>query len=75
MPAIRPAIAVRARTLETRIIFRIGSSAVDEMPWNGAIVTVEGPARKPSLLILRRVAYPDRGRPGAIIIDDEFSAR
>jgi hypothetical protein len=73
---MRPAIAVRARTLETRTIFRIGPSAVvDEMPWNGAIVTVEGPARKPSLLILRRVAYPDRGRPGAIIIDDEFSAR
>jgi hypothetical protein len=40
-----------------------------------AIVTAEGRARKPSLLILRRVAYPDQGWPGAIIIDDEFSAR
>jgi hypothetical protein len=39
------------------------------------IVTVEGPACKPSLLILRQLAYPDRGWPVQIIIDDEFSTR
>jgi hypothetical protein len=39
------------------------------------IVTAEGPARKPSLLILRQLAYPDRGWSGAIITDDKFSTR
>jgi len=38
------------------------------------IVTAQRPARKPSLLILRQLAYLDRGRPVQIIIKDEFSA-
>jgi len=37
------------------------------------IVTVDGLACKPSLLILRQLAYPDRGWPVQIIIDDAFS--
>jgi hypothetical protein len=37
------------------------------------IVTVDGLACKPSLLILRQLAYPDRGWPVHIVIDDEFS--
>jgi hypothetical protein len=43
--------------------------------WEGRIVTAQGPARKPSLLILRQLAYLDRGWPVQIIIKDEFSAR
>jgi hypothetical protein len=39
------------------------------------IVTAEGLACKPSLLILRQLAYSDRGWPVQIIIDDEYSAR
>jgi hypothetical protein len=33
-------------------------------PQKGAIVTVEGLARKPSLLMLPQLAYLDRGWPG-----------
>jgi hypothetical protein len=51
-------------------MYRIGLSAVVD-----DIVTAQGPARKPSLLILRQLAYPDRGWPGAIITDDKFSTR
>jgi len=52
------------------------SAVVDDIVIvEGSIVTTEGLARKPSLLILRQVAYPDLGWPGAIISDDEFSAR
>jgi hypothetical protein len=40
----------------------------------GRIVTAQGPARKPSLLILRQLAYLDRGWPVQIIIKDEYSA-
>jgi hypothetical protein len=39
------------------------------------IVPAQGLARKPSLLILPQLAYPDRGRPVQIIINDEFSTR
>jgi hypothetical protein len=49
---------------------RIGLSAVVD-----DIVTAEGLACKPSLLILPQLAYPDRGWPVQIIIDDEFSTR
>jgi hypothetical protein len=49
---------------------RIGLSAVVD-----DIVTVDGLACKPSLLILRKLAYPNRGWPAAIITDDEFSTR
>jgi hypothetical protein len=69
---VAPAPLVRARTL-----LRIGLSAVvdDSVIVEGSIVTTETPARKPCLLILRQVAYPDRGWPGAIVTDDEFSTR
>jgi hypothetical protein len=54
---------------------RIGLSAVVGNAVVGNIVTAEGLARKPSLLILPQLAYPDRGWPVQIIIDDEFSTR
>jgi hypothetical protein len=49
---------------------RIGFSAVV-----GGIVATEGLARKPSLLILAQLAYPDRGWRRGIITDDKFSTR
>jgi hypothetical protein len=57
-------------------LFRIELSAVveDMVTRKGRIVTAQGPGRKPSLLILRQLAYLDRGWPVQIIIKDEYSA-
>jgi hypothetical protein len=58
-------------------LFRIGLSAVveDMVTRKGWIVTAQGPARKPSLLILRQLAYLDRSWSVQIIVKDEYSAR
>jgi hypothetical protein len=62
-------------------LYRIGLSAVvdDRVARRGVIVTAEGSARKPSmlicLLILPQLAYLESGWPRQIITDDEFSTR
>src|SRR6202011_4511003 len=53
-PEMRPATAAQARTVRPGTMCRIGLSAVVD-----DIVTAQGPAGKPSLLILRQLAYPD----------------
>src|ERR1700716_4141181 len=67
-PAPRPAIATQAKAVHSRTLCRIGLSAVVD-----DIVTAEGRAGKPSLLILPQLAYPDRGWPVQIILDAAVS--
>src|SRR5258708_2497463 len=62
-PAMRAAITAQAKAVHSRTLGRIGLSAVVD-----DIVTAEGRACKPSLLILPQLAYPDRGWPVQIII-------
>jgi hypothetical protein len=51
-------------------VCRIGFSAVVS-----DIVATEGLGRKPSLLILAQLAYPDQGWRRGIITDEKFSTR